>query len=617
MIELLSPWGLLAAVSIPVLVALHSLRPRRTDATVSTSYLWREALRDRQRGLGLQRLLRDLGLVLLIAAAAALSLALAQPVWFTEAFGKRETVLIIDTSASMQTREDGRTRFERARARALSIVGSQSDRARTLVMTSAAHPVLRSAFESDRERLREVLRALEVTDEAGRPREAVEAAVRLLHDHNTGRVVFLTDGAFDADVELGGRVTVERFGEGRTPSNVAITRFDFRPEIGSTERYQLLLRLRNYTGSPVPVPVSVSLEGRTLLEREIVLAANRAETLIVPFTGRDAGRAEAHIDVQDDLAADNRAYAVLPGDEPLRVLLFGAESLFIESALAALPNVEVHRLEAFEADRYHVQQLTHDLVIFYQIPPPELGPGRYLLIDTLPPGLPFSSRGWVDHPVITGRGASALISGIDLSGVKVERARRLKLHGSPPGLQRLFWSAETELALAYLEEDRRLVYLGFDVADSTFPLQASFPLFLQAALDWLGPRSSRHAETQVAAGEPVSFVVPPGGGEIAVHTPGGTAVLDGRAGSTRFEHTSKAGIYRYEIGGRSQYFAVNLTDEAESYLVGRAPKAVPRSSDNERNGTDRIGLALWPHLCVLALLLLASEAFVRWRAARA
>ena len=90
MIELLSPWGLLAAVSIPVLVALHSLRPRRTDATVSPSYLWREALRARQRGLGLQRLLRDLGLVLLIAAAAALSLALAQPVWFTEAFGKRE-----------------------------------------------------------------------------------------------------------------------------------------------------------------------------------------------------------------------------------------------------------------------------------------------------------------------------------------------------------------------------------------------------------------------------------------------------------------------------------------------------------------------------------------------
>ena len=617
MIELLSPWGLLAGLSIPIIIALHSLRPRRTDVSVSSTHLWREALRDRQRGLGLQRLLRDLSLVLLIAAAAALAFALAQPVWFSESFGARETVLIIDTSASMQAREDGRTRFERARARALSIVGAQSDRARTLIMTSAARPVLRSAFESDRDRLSEVVRTLEVSDEAGRPRDAVEAAIRLLRDQSTGNVIFLTDGAYDADVDLGGHVEVVRFGEGRVPRNVAITRFDFRPEIGSRERYQLLLRLRNYNAAATSVPVTVSLEGRVLLQREVALAPNRAQTLVVPFAGRNAGRAEARIDIDDDLAADNRAYAVLPTDEPLRVLMFGAESLFLEAALAALPNVEVERRETFQADGYSTDLLTHDVLMFYRIPPPELRPGRYLLVDALPPGLPFTARGWVEAPVIAGRGASALVSEIDLSGVKIERARRLKLERTPPGLQRLFWAGDTELALAYLEQDRRLVYLGFDVAESTFPLQASFPLFLQESLGWLGPRMNRYERTQVAAGEPVSFVLPPGGGDVSVETPDGQIALGFQTGSVLFEQTETAGIYRYEVGGRSQHFAVNLTDEHESYLVSRAPEASTTSKEPEPRQSGRVGIALWPYLCMLVLVLLMSEGVVRWRAARA
>ena len=56
--------------------------------------------------------------------------------------------------------------------------------------------------------------------------------------------------------------------------NVAITRFDVRREIGSEERYQVLLTVRNYTGGALSVPVTVSLEGETLLDERLALPPN-------------------------------------------------------------------------------------------------------------------------------------------------------------------------------------------------------------------------------------------------------------------------------------------------------------------------------------------------------
>ena len=50
MIELAAPWGLAALAAIPIIIALHSLRPRRRTVVVPSAALWHEALRERQFG---------------------------------------------------------------------------------------------------------------------------------------------------------------------------------------------------------------------------------------------------------------------------------------------------------------------------------------------------------------------------------------------------------------------------------------------------------------------------------------------------------------------------------------------------------------------------------------
>ena len=96
-------------------------------------------------------------------------------------------------------------------------------------MTSGRRALLKTGFVSDRGALRRVLAQLHPGDEAGRPREALALALSLLRGREHGRIYFLTDGAFDPDVDPGSPQVVLRV-VGRPARNVAITRFDFRQE---------------------------------------------------------------------------------------------------------------------------------------------------------------------------------------------------------------------------------------------------------------------------------------------------------------------------------------------------------------------------------------------------
>ena len=240
---------------------------------LSTTELWQAALRDRESSRGLRRLLRNLSLLLLLAIALALGLALAGPQWLTRASEGADTVLVLDVSASMKTRSGiGTTRFDQALAEASGIVNGLPRDGRMLVMTSGRKALLKTGFESDRGAVRRVLAQLRPGDEAGRPREALALALALLRGRSDGRIYFLTDGAFDPDVDPGSPQVVFRV-VGRPARNVAITRFDFRQERASEDRFQVLMTVRNYTDAPVAVPASASLDGRVLFRRTLELAA--------------------------------------------------------------------------------------------------------------------------------------------------------------------------------------------------------------------------------------------------------------------------------------------------------------------------------------------------------
>ncbi|MCP5152967.1 MAG: VWA domain-containing protein [Ectothiorhodospiraceae bacterium] len=607
MIELAQPWALLGLLSVPVLIALHSLRPSRRNLEISSSLLWREALEERRRGFGLRKLLRDASLLALLLLAVVLSVALADPRWVTRVAEDEDVVLVIDASASMQTRDGLGTRFDRARAAAIAVVDGLPSAARVLVMTSAREPRLRSGFESDRDVLRALIGGLRPTDEAGRPRDAVALALSLLRNRERGRVHLVTDAAFDQRLDLEG-APLEVHRVGAAARNVAITRFDVRPEIWAEDRFQILLRLHNYTDAPVEVPTRITLGDLSVLERTVALAAGGGQTLVLPFTGNASGVARASIDTGDDLAVDDTAQAVLAAERTTRVLLVGAGSFYLESILAALPGVEVNRRQSVAEHELAGEARWHDVVVLDRVETPALPRGNFLLLDTVPPGLPFSADGIVTGPVVEAVGASALVADLDLLSLRIEQGRRIRIAPDAPGLQRLFWSRETTLGLAHIDDGRRLVYLGFDPARSSFPLQAAFPLFVSQVMAWLGPGARDALPTQLATGEAFSVQLPSRVDGATVVTPDGERLrFAASAGPFTFDRTSRAGVYRLLAGPLEQAFAVNLDDERESDVTPRAmPPPAPRAPGT--SGVDsQVSLAIWPYLAMAALALVLLE----------
>jgi Ca-activated chloride channel family protein len=606
-IQLAYPLGLLALLAIPLLLALHLLRPRRRRVVLSTTALWQAALRDREGGQGLRRLLRNLSLLLLLASALALGLALAGPQWLARAGEDADTVLVLDVSASMQARSGSGTRFDQALAEAGAIVDGLPRDGRMLVMTSGRKALLRTGFEADRDTLRRSLAQLRPGDEAGRPREALALALSLLRSGERGRIYFLTDGAFDPDVDPGSPQVVFRV-VGAPARNVAITRFDFRQEPASDDRFQVLMTVRNYTDAPVVVPASVSLDGRVLFTRSLELAARAERALVLPFTGRAVGQGVARIDVDDDLAVDNRAFAAVNVDDPLRVLLFTRGNFYLESVLAALPGVELIKRHGPPAEDIARLASAHDVVVLDGVAAPKLPPGNFLLVDTVAPGLPFAAAGRVAQAAIAGRGPSALMRDVDLTGVRIDQAQRVVINEAVPGLQRLFWSRDTDLALALLDDGVKLVYLGFDLARSNFPRQAAFPLFIRQGIDWLRPRAEGFVPGHLAAGSTHSIRVPPGETRVVLRKPSGDAeTLEARGGSAAFDATADAGIYQYASGGVTRYFAVALADARESDINSRWSPGGRREEARPAGSDARTLVPLWPYLLALAVGLMALE----------
>ncbi|HXV09368.1 MAG TPA: VWA domain-containing protein [Burkholderiales bacterium] len=616
MIELAYPAALLSLLAIPLLIAFHLLRPRRRRIVLSTTTLWQAALKDREPRVGLRTLLRNLSLLLLLASALALGLALAGPQWLTRTSGGADTVLVLDVSASMKTQSGtGRTRFDLALAEASNIIDGLPREGRMLVMTSGQKALLRTGFEADRDALRHALAQIRPGDETGRPREALALALSLLRGREQGRIYFLTDGGFDPDVDPGSPQVVFRV-VGAPARNVAITRFDFRQELAGEDRFQVLMTVRNYTDAPVVVPALISLDDRVLFRRPLALAARAEETLVLPFAGRARGQAIGRIEVDDDLAADNQAFAAVNTDDPLRVLLFTRGNFYLESVFQAMPDLELVQRDGSPDEDIARLALNYDVVVFDGMPVPPLPPGNFLLVNTVAPGLPFSDSGRVVRPGKLVRGPSALMGDADLTAVRIDQARRVVIDKPGPGLQRLIWSKETDLALALLDDGRKLVYLGFDLARSNFPLQAAFPLFFSRSLEWLRPRGDGFVSTHIAAGSTRSIPLPAGETRVTLRMPSGKSeTLEAEGSPLHFDSTADAGIYHYTVGEVTRYFAVSLTDARESDVNNRWTPTEPRQEIRPAGNAAQALVPLWPQLLVLVLILLALEWFV-WTRSR-
>ena len=102
--QFLNP-GMLALLGIiPILILIHTLKPKPRQVDVTNLFLWQEVLKERSSHLTFDRLKKNLPLLFQICVLILAALALAKPTWMYFSPQKGNMILVIDTMMGSQKR---------------------------------------------------------------------------------------------------------------------------------------------------------------------------------------------------------------------------------------------------------------------------------------------------------------------------------------------------------------------------------------------------------------------------------------------------------------------------------------------------------------------------------
>ena len=604
---------MLLAGALPLILFLHSLKPRGLKIGTTALFLWERVLRERPLGTRLGWLLRkNLLLILQLLAATALIVALADP--SLRHFGalSGDIVVVVDLSASMKAKGKSGSRFDAARREFLSLVNELTSEQKMMVIGGGAQPRLLAPFTADKRRLRELGRNLQATDAPGRVKEAILFAHAFLKRSSPDRVVVISDGAFAGAEEYAKATTHFRFikVDGGN-DNVGIVGFEVRRHPEHPSSVEIMVHVRNYTNRAMRIPLVLSLGERTLIREEIEIGADDRRVLIYPYDGSLSGALIARLEIADDFATDNQAYLAVNDAPPVRILYIGPGNPYLSNLLRFFANVQVTAQPRWGEDLAQSRD-QFDVVIFDRVIPPALKQGNFILINTVAPNLPLEIHGKVQNPrILSPIAKHPITEGISLGDLRIHEALRVSVKGEGIVLAR---AQDNPLLYAWEKGKLRVLFIGFDLMASDLPLRVAFPVLLHNALGWLQPQRVEFPGQSAQAGTPFALRLPVSDDAIEIVLPSGNKENFTVASSPlMFADTWQTGFYTFRSASREGRFAINLLDETESQILPRVNFNAAIKGGPESTSVAESGFSLWPVLLGIVLILLALELLLAFR----
>ena len=325
----LDPTALWALVALGPLIAIYMLkvRPRRRPATAI--FLWQQILSDTRATRLLHRFRDLLSLILMLIVFAAIAFAMARPELVSDA--RKDVLLLIDHSASMNAEDGGRTRLDLAKEVAGDIVRSLDGRQRVAVASVAGDVNFRAQFSTNPGELLEAIESIEPSTVAFRT-EALTSLSSRLRGSEDRRVILVSDGCGGKELPPG----LEMLKVGSPQGNVGFVACDLQ-RLPGRSRLGFYFRLASSFEREIRLNVLVS-HGSTEDVRKVVpvvVQPGLNPPQVHTLDAAPAGRWIAQLEVEDALAADDRAYLSVTEPPPLRVAVESEDAYFLEHSVLA------------------------------------------------------------------------------------------------------------------------------------------------------------------------------------------------------------------------------------------------------------------------------------------
>lgn len=467
-------WALLIGVAASIML-LYLLRARPARLAVSSTLLWGQIAAT--HALRFQRWRWLLSLLLALLIGLSITLALTGPEASHADNDVRRLVLILDNSPSMTARTtDGATRWEHAVQRAALLVKEGGPTREFLVLDTMGQ---RSAGQ-----FTDAATALAVLEELA-PAAIGEGRMPILPQGPGTLVHLLTDGVADIQAGHALRDPPVRMQSMFEPAdNAAITAFDVRAMPHAPMQHEAFVRVFNASTSARRI--TLVLDGKEFGMRR-VLEVGPGESSsqffdVSAFRG-SVLRATAVMD-GDAFALDDMAYAATPAHTRMRVLLVTPGSAELEAALGLLAGVQL----TVVTPAVYRESAEFEAYVFDRFMPAQAPARGALVFASTPVSWLSAATKQVKRPVITRWDETfAFAQSIAWDELRVERAAlgALSSGGGAEAAVVLGYAREEGALISAKEDSPRTIRAGFALRDSNLALQAGFPVFLAAALDWI------------------------------------------------------------------------------------------------------------------------------------
>lgn len=601
----LNPFAFAFAAALPVVVVFYLLKRKRVVRQVSSTVLWQKYLADTQASAPFQKLKRHWLLILQLIMLTLAVLALTRPFFSTPTKQGRLIVAIIDASASMQSEDVAPNRFEKARQEALTWVNDLHDNDQMVVLQAAGSTQVKQSPTSNKAALRRALQTCQVTDGPTRLAEALKLAETLTRDQPAAEVHLFSDGAATGLSELenkGLRLSYHRIGV--SANNLGITSLDVRPHPEDPARRALYANILNSSTNERSSALELSFNGKLIETRNLTVPPKSTSPQVFAASQAKDGIFTVKLIAKDELLTDNQASIVSLLPQPSRVLLVSKGNRFLEKAIKTAPNVELEI-----ATTYLDSKKNYDVVVLDDVVPASWPSENTLAIHVATTNWFPGWKNLTAPPIVSWKNSHPLLRFVSFDTVQIAESLAVETNSWATPLVE---STQAPLIVAGELKRQRIVWLGFDTLQSTWPLRISFPIFIANALDWLNPAASQAGQLFVRAGDAFRYALsqPLTNTTVAVVSPDGQKhplTPESGAREIMFGDTVKQGVYHAQIGTNDLPFCVNLLDAAESDITPRSEMVFGKYGKVQSTTLQRADLEFWRWLAAFGFAVLMFE----------
>lgn len=551
-----TPLALLGLLFIPAVIAMYLLKLRRDEAVVPSTLLWSRLVADVEANAPWQKLRRSLLLLLQLLLVTALALLAARPFLERPAGLARDIVLVMDTSASMAATDVVPDRLTAAKQVAIDALKELPTGGKVSVIAADRSARIVVNESTDLSRVRQAIEAIPVTRSRGDLGDALELASKLAARSGQAEVLVATDAALASKPATRVGAPVKVLAVGRERKNQAIVALAVRTSPSAVTR-SVFISVANLDLEVANRRIELWGDDRLIEVRDVRVEAQARADVIVDDLPREVRTVEVRLigtdpastAAPDQLAVDDRAWAVIPPDRTRLVLIVGQGDPYLETALSYLPDVELFGVTPAEygPNTERSDGRPWDLVIFEDYLPATL-PRTPVLAIAPPRTSPLGEvAGRLTNPGIgTLDPDEPVLRYVDLSTTHISEAVRM----TPPAWARTIIPGPRGAPLLYagVRDGVNSAVLAFEPRRSDLPLQVAFPILLANLTGELLGSSTAPTEA-VEPGSPVELRIPDGAVGLTVTGPDGTTTelvpSSTAAGSSAvtFAATDLPGVY--------------------------------------------------------------------------